>query len=164
MHSTLGRILVAAAALALTTFAGVARADGQRARVGVHVAGPGVGVHYQSRPYGAPPRVYATPRTRYYGPSVYLGVPLWAPPAYYGSPWYGGGYWYGPGYTTVVPVPSQPPVYIERGQDEGAPAPEAAAPAQGWWYWCTDPEGYYPTVRECPGGWQQVAPQPAARP
>ena len=28
----------------------------------------------------------------------------------------------------------------------------------GYWYYCTDPEGYHPYVRDCPGGWMQVVP------
>ncbi len=27
-----------------------------------------------------------------------------------------------------------------------------------YWYYCTDPEGYHPYVRDCPGGWMQVVP------
>jgi hypothetical protein len=27
-----------------------------------------------------------------------------------------------------------------------------------YWYYCPDPEGYYPDVEECPDGWQRVAP------
>lgn len=42
-----------------------------------------------------------------------------------------------------------PPVYIEQGN-----------PA-GYWYYCQNPAGYYPSVDECPGGWIRVAPQPA---
>ncbi len=90
--------------------------------------------------------------------SVYLGLPLFAP--YYSSwPYYGyGGYggYYGPGPwypPAVVGVPTTPPVYIEQ-------APQAAAPAQQYWYWCADPQGYYPTVRDCRQPWTPVLPQP----
>lgn len=162
MRWTLVRILAAAPVVVLALAAGAARADGPRARVGVHLAAPGVAVQYRSHSHRPPSRHYAGAHARYRGPSVYLApVPLWAPPIYHGIPWYGGAYWYEPGYTTVVPVPTQPPVYIERSPDEGAPVPQAAAPGQGWWYWCSDPQGYYPGVRECPGGWQPVAPQPS---
>jgi hypothetical protein len=44
-----------------------------------------------------------------------------------------------------------------------APLPPAQAPAmppsstaQQYWYYCANPAGYYPTVQECRGGWQQV--------
>ncbi len=31
-----------------------------------------------------------------------------------------------------------------------------------YWYWCDDPEGYYPYVQECNGPWRPVAPTPDA--
>lgn len=89
------------------------------------------------------------------GPRVSVGFYVGAPyyPYYY-SPFYYRPYYYPP----VVIVPASPPVYIEQAQ----PAPQVAprqAPA-GWWYYCAEAQSYYPNVRECPGGWQQVAPQP----
>lgn len=57
-------------------------------------------------------------------------------------------------YPPVVVAPS-PPVYIERSN------PQPAAQTY-YWYYCSNPEGYYPYVQECPGGWQRVAPQPAS--
>ena len=51
------------------------------------------------------------------------------------------------------PVPSAPVM--------SAPAPMPAPPGQQTWYYCTDPQGYYPTVPECRSGWQQV---PASAP
>ena len=169
MSSLPARLPAAAALLALAaaTASGTALADGRRAHVGVHVATPGVAVHYGSRPYYRhAPRVYATPR--YYGPSVVLSPwPAWGPPPVYYGPSWSGSYWYGPAYPPVVTVPSRPPVYIERGPDEGAPqagsVPQAGTAPQGWWYWCNDPQGYHPDVAECPGGWMPVAPQPQRR-
>src|SRR5665811_1104167 len=38
--------------------------------------------------------------------------------------------------------------------------PTVPQPQTNYWYYCQDPEGYYPDVDECPDGWQQVAPQP----
>jgi hypothetical protein len=47
-------------------------------------------------------------------------------------------------------TPASPPVYVER-----------IDPAeQGSWYYCEQERGYYPYVKECPAGWQRVAPQP----
>lgn len=108
--------------------------------------GARVGVYF-----GAPAPFYHAPR--YYAPRVYY------PPApLYVAPWpvYGASFYSYP--PPVVAVPSAPPTYIEQ-------APFASAPQQqDAWYWCADPQGYYPTVRECPGGWQPVAPQaPAPR-
>jgi hypothetical protein len=84
-----------------------------------------------------------------------IGVPLAWPGYYrpYYSPYYPP-YYYDP---PVVAVPSSPPVYIER-------ADAGAAPAQSnYWYYCDNPQGYYPYVKECPAGWQKVVPQPPPR-
>ena len=35
-----------------------------------------------------------------------------------------------------------------------------AEPQQEYWYYCKDPQGYYPYVASCPGGWMRVAPTP----
>lgn len=76
---------------------------------------------------------------------VVIGAPaIW--PWYYPPPYY----YYPP---TVV-VPSSPPVYVEQGE---GPAP---APQSSYWYYCADAQAYYPYVKQCPGGWQRVAPEP----
>jgi hypothetical protein len=33
-------------------------------------------------------------------------------------------------------------------------------PQQQYWYHCNNPEGFYPYVASCPGGWTQVTPTP----
>ena len=84
------------------------------------------------------------------GVGVYLGVPLYSPwyypPAYYAPPY---PYYYPPS------VDSSPPAFVEQQ----APAVEPA-PQTNYWYYCGDSKAYYPYVKECPGGWQRVAPQP----
>ena len=60
-------------------------------------------------------------------------------------------YWYNP----PVVVQSAPSVYIERDAAPAAPEDEAY-----YWYHCGRPEGYYPYIKECPGGWQKVVPTP----
>src|ERR1700690_1599996 len=80
-------------------------------------------------------------------------VPWNSPAPYYYPPY---PYYYPP---SVVTVPSSPPVYVER-QDVAPPAPQASAS----WYYCANPQGYYPYVKECPRGWQAVAPQPPPPP
>jgi hypothetical protein len=82
-----------------------------------------------------------------HGPILHFGFsagPIWGPfPRYYAP-------------VVVERVP--PPVYIERQSDELSPA----SPAQtGYWYYCSESQGYYPYVRECPGRWQKVPPRPA---
>jgi hypothetical protein len=87
---------------------------------------------------------------------VVVGAPLFGWP--YPGPYYYPPYSY---YPPAVVVPSAPTTYIERSdeeEDEGEPQ------AQGYWYYCANPKGYYPYVKQCPGGWQRVAPQPPSRP
>ena len=101
----------------------------------VHVHRPRVGVDVV---IGAPwPRPYWGPR--------YVYPPVWGWPSY------------PPAVVVPPPVvvsPPPPPVYVER------PA-EPAAPVAGYWYWCTDPQGWHPDVGECPAGWQAVPPRAA---
>lgn len=111
-------------------------------RVGVDVV---IGTPYPT-PYYAP-RPYYGPRPYYpaypgypvypYPPAVVVPPPAWVPPPVLVSP---------------------PPVYVERPQEPDAAA-QAAAPASGFWYWCADPQGWYPEVRECGQGWQAVPPR-----
>lgn len=79
---------------------------------------------------------------------VVIGAPLF-------WPWYYGPPYYAPYYYPPAVVPSAPPVYIEQAEQPAAPSPQANS-----WYYCAKPQGYYPYVTECPGGWQQVPPQP----
>lgn len=77
---------------------------------------------------------------------VFIGAPaFW----YYPPPYY---------YPPVVAVPSSPPVYIEQSETQAAPAAPEQSPA--YWYYCADQKAYYPYVKQCPGGWQRVSPQP----
>jgi hypothetical protein len=49
--------------------------------------------------------------------------------------------------------------------------PQATEPAPGYrepeqqqpyyWYYCQNPQGYYPYIKSCPGGWIQVIPNMA---
>jgi len=66
--------------------------------------------------------------------------PYWYYPYYYPYDYY---YYYGDPYVDSLP----PPVYIE---------PEEPS----YWYFCLNPEGYYPYVTSCPGGWMRVLPTP----
>jgi hypothetical protein len=94
---------------------------------------------------------------------IYVGVPVlgfgygyggFYPPPYYYPPYY----YHPPYYPAPVVVQQQPTVYVEQ------PAPQAQPQQQqqpaGYWYYCADSRAYYPYVRECPAGWQRVAPQP----
>lgn len=93
----------------------------------------------------------------WWGPGVAVGVglaaPFWGYP--YGYPYsYAYPYSYGyPAYSPPVVVESSPQTYIQRDSQ-----------AQQYWYYCQNPQGYYPYVSECPGGWQPVSPQPPSPP
>jgi hypothetical protein len=87
----------------------------------------------------------------------YFGVPLAAPYYYpyysYYPPAYS--YYYGaPAYYGEPLAPAAPANYIQR---------DNAAPPGGYWYYCRDPQGYYPQIRECPTQWEQVPAQPQTR-
>ncbi len=82
---------------------------------------------------------------------VYLGAPwpwYWNYPAPY--PYYPNYPYYPP----VVAAPATPPVYMEQGQQQPAP------PQKYYWYYCSNPQGYYPYVRQCQTDWQEVSPTP----
>lgn len=120
---------------------------------GVALAAPADAHGYRYRGYGG----------YWYGPGVhfYYGGPYWWGPRYYAYPYSYYPYAYYPPPSYSYTVPSSPPVYIERGDDNQpqstAPA-EPSGPASGaqWWYFCNSPRGAYPYVRECPGGWEKV--------
>ncbi|MGO9377786.1 MAG: hypothetical protein ACLPN1_01605 [Dissulfurispiraceae bacterium] len=73
-----------------------------------------------------------------------------------GSVWVGPGWWgpwYGPSYYPYYPYyqPYNPqPVIIQQQ------APQAEQ--QSYWYFCTNPKGYYPYIAKCPSGWLKVVP------
>jgi hypothetical protein len=81
-----------------------------------------------------------------WGPAIGLGLGLglWE----LSRPYYGYPYYYN------APVVQQAPaeIYVQP-----APLPPAAPQ---YWYYCQDPEGYYPYVKQCPDGWMKVVPSP----
>lgn len=79
------------------------------------------------------------------GTRVFIGGSFWfGPPPFWGPRYYYGG----PVYYAPPPVIVQPSTrYIERGQEETE-----------YWYYCENPQGYYPYIRSCPGGWMKVVP------
>jgi len=91
----------------------------------------------------------------FYGPGFF--GPGFYGPGFYGYP-YSYGYRYPRYYASPFVAPSAPTVYIQR---ETPVAPSAQPATTNYWYYCRNPEGYYPYVKTCPEGWLQVAPQPA---
>lgn len=89
------------------------------------------------------------------GIGLYFGMP-------YGYPYYPP-YYYPYYYPPVVVAPAQPPVYIENTPPSSYIPPDVAQPSESdyyYWYHCDKPEGYYPYIKECPGGWKKVKPIP----
>jgi len=86
-----------------------------------------------------------------HGPRV--GIGLWLGPG-----------WWGPYYSPYYyPYYQEPPIVIEQQPEVYVqPAPQEQQPI--YWYFCRDPEGYYPYVKQCPGGWMKVVPTPPAPP
>jgi hypothetical protein len=75
--------------------------------------------------------------------------PGWGP-WWWGYPYYPYYYPYYPYYPTPpVAAPQEPEVYVQ---------PESRQEEPGYWYFCKDPEGYYPYVKKCPKGWLRVVP------
>ena len=75
------------------------------------------------------------------GPHVFIEGNFWLGP----NPWWWAPYYY-PGPPVIV---QQPPAYE-------APVPQP--PQVAYWYYCPNPQGYYPYVQLCPAGWLQVVP------
>ncbi len=81
---------------------------------------------------------------------------------------FSGSIWIGPGWGAAWPGPYYPPYYpysVPRAavqplyeENVRAPAPEE----EDYWYYCRQPEGYYPYIKKCPGGWMKVVPPPEA--
>ena len=93
----------------------------------------------------------STPALAHHGSHVRFGVfvggPVWYP--YYGYPYPYYPYPY-PYYPPAVATPAPQTNYVEQGDTESA---------QDYWYYCAESKTYYPYVKECPAGWQRVAPQ-----
>jgi hypothetical protein len=87
---------------------------------------------------------------------LFVGAPVVLSSGYWGPHYYAPSPYYSPYYPPVVAVPASPPIYVEQGPTSVTPA----APQPGFWYYCNDARAYYPYVKECPGGWQRVSPQP----
>ena len=128
------------------------RARGGGGYGGGHYGG-GWGGHYGGGHYGGG---WGYGHGGHYGHSgfgFYFGAPFYSYP-YYSYP-YQYPYYYPP---AVITVPATPPVYIQQSP------PAARQYPNGYWYYCNNPEGYHPYVKECPNGWQQVDPIPPAPP
>jgi hypothetical protein len=88
------------------------------------------------------------------GTRVFIGGGI----GWWGSP----GWWGWPGrWGTPYPYYPAQPLVIQQAPTEyiqQAPTPPSAPQ---YWYYCQNAGAYYPYVKECPGGWMQVVPQPS---
>jgi len=90
-------------------------------------------------------------RGGFFGPRFGLGFGFYDPfwwPAYY--PWY---------YPYVTPE-----VVVRYAPPAGYLPPPNSPPAQQYWYHCGNPEGYFPYIRQCNSGWEQVPATPDTGP
>jgi hypothetical protein len=119
----------------------------------------------------------------YYGPrlgfgiGVGVGIALSSYPSYY-SPYYGNSYYASPYYArpyypynrevvvNTVYTSAPTTVYPERSYAvSSGPAQtisSASEPESGdtsSWYYCHNPDGFYPSIKACSSGWQRVAKQ-----
>ena len=84
---------------------------------------------------------------------------------HFGSDYDGGRYGFGHGrflsspyyayHPREVKKPAEPPDYVQRQNIELS---ATEAPPE-YWYYCSNPKGYYPSVKKCPDGWLPVSPQ-----
>lgn len=90
--------------------------------------------------------VYAHWSHPHYGGTVWVG-PRWGvwSPGWWGAPAYD--YYQAP----PVVIQQEPPVYVQ---------PPSQVEEHSYWYYCRQPQGYYPYVKRCPGGWLKVFPSP----
>ncbi len=84
-----------------------------------------------------------------YGFYMDLTPAFWYPWYYHPYPYYGG--YYG-GSTVIVQQPVQ---YVSR-EDSGN--------GGNYWYYCHNPQGYYPYISQCNARWVKVRPFPADAP
>jgi len=88
---------------------------------------------------------------------------------------FSGGVWLGPGWGATWPVPYYPSYYpyyrypyyaprviVEEGPQEFISRDNQEKEEGNYWYYCRKPEGYYPYINKCPGGWMKVVPPPEA--
>lgn len=79
---------------------------------------------------------------------------------YFGFPYYGYPYRYYP-YAPYYYYYPYPYPYYSSAYEEPTVYAETEQPY--YWYYCADPEGYYPYVKSCPGGWARVIPTPTEK-
>jgi hypothetical protein len=152
----MNKVLLAVAATALSCAATLASAGPP----------PGGGRYVGPYPGGAYRPFYPAVRPVYPG----WGAGYWGPRAgiYFGGPAYWGGGWpyaWGATYATPYAVPYAYPYAVAPLVVNTTPVPQVIvqpaqqAPADSFWYYCTQPAGYFPYVQNCTQPWMKVVPQ-----
>jgi hypothetical protein len=129
-----------------------------------------VGHAYAGHAYGGPH--FAGPHFVGHGPVVFRGRAFGRMTPYESGVWRGGhwwrgwrgtryGWWWwadGGWYWYDTPVYPYPTVISETVYMDAPPGVNASG-GYTWWY-CDNPQGYWPYVRACAGPWQAVTPPP----
>ncbi len=97
---------------------------------------------YGSRRYGRAGQGGYGHRNHYGNLGFYFNAPIYSYPRQ--SPYYP---------PTVITVPATPLVYIRQ------PLVAQRYP-ENYWYYCNNPEGYYPHIKDCRSNWKQVKSTP----
>lgn len=148
----LSRSVVAASTLAITLFTTLYAAPASAYGRGGHYYGHGRGHSHVSVGIGVGLGVGL-------GLGLYHGFsrPYYYSPVYYDYPYY-------PNEVIVRTVPAPTTVYIEDSRESNYPqnsAPSVSPSAGGnVWYYCHNPDGFYPSIKSCPSGWQKVPASP----
>lgn len=111
------------------------------------------GAGYRGAGYWGPHDGWHGAYRGYWGPRV--GV-------YVGSPAYWGTWPYSLGWGPINPWPYSPPLVVTVPAAPPVVVQQPAAPvdpAASYWYYCTQPAGYYPYVQNCEVPWMKVVPQ-----
>lgn len=87
---------------------------------------------------------------RHFGHGPHVGFGVWLGPGWW--PYHYPSYYYPYYHEPPIVIQQQPEVYEQ-------PVPEAEE-QQVYWYYCKEPQGYYPYVKQCPSGWTKVVPFP----
>nr|MBP6778806.1 hypothetical protein [Piscinibacter sp.] len=66
--------------------------------------------------------------------------------------------WVAPSWAPVDAAVNPPPFEEQPAVERAPDAPQAAAQQPGYWYYCTEPAGYYPYVNTCSRPWIAVNP------
>ena len=147
MKKIIFAVLAAVALLLASALSGYAAGGSASVGANVRVGQAAWGGHAPSGAWGGHPSGgwghHGGGSHFFFSGSVVLG-PWWPWYPYY--PYYSYYPYYYP--APAVAVGQQPQEYADSGQQQS-----------DYWYYCQNPQGYYPYVKSCPGGWMKVVPQ-----